>query len=212
LTIRVTSEFPDIPVESIEVEVNSNPDKCPTIDPAAIAKRIVDEYMKPGDLVENTRIREYRRTLWSFKVDPTKTRPSPEALARRIARGKPFPHVSCAVDMVNLASLEYLVCIGLYDADKLPSQEIVLRTSRRGEKFHPIGGGTKSLPEGIPVASSGGEIIHLYPSRDSSLTAVDGNSRRMVAIAYGYRGDDPEHLRSSLRRFKELLVQCGCVK
>ena len=212
MNIQLSSKLPGIPIESIEVEVNSNPEKCPSVDPSSIAKRVVERYIKLGNLKDNARIREYRRTLWSFKVDPTKTRPSPEALARRIARGKPFPHVSCAVDMVNLASLEYLVCIGLYDIDKLPAPEVTLRTSEEGEEFNPIGGGVKVLPDGIPVASSGTKIIHLYPSRDSSLTAVDEDSRKLLAVAYGYRGDDREYLRVSLRRFKELLVQCGCIK
>ncbi len=212
MNIRVTSELPGIPIEAVEVEVESNPERCPSIDPSDAARRVVQSYIKLGSLTENTRIREYRRTLWSFKVDPTKTRPSPEALARRIARGKPFPHVSCAVDMVNLASLEYLVCIGLYDAEKLPTPEITLRTSKEGEEFKPIGGSAKILPEGIPVASSGDVIIHLYPSRDSSLTAVDENSRKMVAVAYGYKGDDREYLRVSLSRYKKLLDLCGCVK
>ncbi len=212
MNIRVTSELPGIPVEAIEVEVESNPDRCTSIDPSSMARKIVEGYVKVESLTDNNRIREYRRTLWSFKVDPTKTRPSPEALARRIARGKPFPHVSCAVDMVNLASLEYLVCIGLYDADKLPTPEITLRTSREGEEFQPIGGNVKVLPKGVPVASSGSVIIHLYPSRDSSITAVDEHSRRMVAVAYGYRGDDREYLRVSMRRFRELLGICGCVK
>ena len=212
MDIRVTSELPGIPVEAIEVEVASNPERCLTVNPSSMAMKVVEGYIKLGSLTDNTRIREYRRTLWSFKVDPTKTRPSPEALARRIARGKSFPHVSCAVDMVNLASLEYLVCIGLYDADKLPAPEITLRASREGEEFKPIGGSVKVLPEGIPVASSGNVIIHLYPSRDSSATAVDRDSRRMVAVAYGYKGDDREYLRVSLRRFRELLGLCGCVK
>ncbi len=212
MNIHVSSELPGIPVEAIEVEVTSNPEKCLSIDSSSIARKVVEEYIKLGSLTHNSRIREYRRTLWSFKVDPTKTRPSPEALARRIAMGKPFPHVSCAVDMVNLASLEYLVCIGLYDADKLPAPEITLRASREGEEFRPIGGGVKMLSEGIPVASSGSVIIHLYPSRDSSITAVDENTRRMVAVAYGYKEDDREYLKFSLRRFRELLAHCGCVK
>ncbi len=212
MNIRVTSELPGIPIEAVEVEVESNPERCLSIDPSDAARRVVQSYIKLGSLTENTRIREYRRTLWSLKVDPTKTRPSPEALARRIARGKTFPHVSCAVDMVNLASLEYLVCIGLYDAEKLPTPEITLRTSKEGEEFKPIGGSAKILPKGVPVASSGDVIIHLYPSRDSSLTAVDENTRKMVAVAYGYKGDDREYLRVSLRRFRELLDLCGCVK
>ena len=44
----------------------------------------------------------YRR----FGVDPTKTRPSSEALLRRVRKGDPFPRVNSAVDVCNWCSVE----------------------------------------------------------------------------------------------------------
>ena len=45
----------------------------------------------------------YRR----FGVDPTKTRPSSEALLRRIRKGEPLPRINNAVDICNWCSLEF---------------------------------------------------------------------------------------------------------
>ncbi|RMF73753.1 MAG: hypothetical protein D6738_08150, partial [Acidobacteria bacterium] len=43
------------------------------------------------------------RSLYrALGLDPTRHRPSPEALLRRVLRGDPFPRVHPAVDLANL--------------------------------------------------------------------------------------------------------------
>ena len=53
----------------------------------------------------------YRR----FGVDPTKTRPSSEALLRRVRKGDALPRVNNLVDVINWCSLESQLPFGLYD-------------------------------------------------------------------------------------------------
>ena len=212
MTIRVMSKLAGIPVEIMEIKINANPNICNSINIDEVSRRITSNYPSPRDITGDPRVREYRRTLWSFKIDPTKTRPSPEALLRRLVRGKGFPLVNCAVDMVNLASMEYIVCIGLYDRRKLPSKHIILKTSSGSQTFYLLGGNERILPVGVPIVVSGDIVIHQYPSRDSRLTSVDYSSEYLVAIAYGHLGDDPEYLKESLNRFKELIDMCGCLK
>jgi len=193
-----------------EIIITENPGECPTLDPEQEAWKHASEYTLEN-LAEHPRIKSYRKTLWSFKIDPTKTRPSPEALLRRLLRTHRFPRVNCAVDMVNLASLKYIVCIGLYDADKLPSDTIEVKLAEGGEEFHPIGGKPYKIKQGTPIAVSGDTVIHLYPSRDSMETSVDHSSSHLTAIAYGHIGDDPSVLRDSLSYYRELLHKCGCL-
>jgi DNA/RNA-binding domain of Phe-tRNA-synthetase-like protein len=60
------------------------------------------------------------RTLYrAFGIDPTKTRPSSEALLRRVRRGEPLPRINTAVDVCNWCSVEVQLPYGLYDADAL---------------------------------------------------------------------------------------------
>src|SRR5690606_9817125 len=57
----------------------------------------------------------YRR----FGVDPTRTRPSSEALLRRVRKGESLPRINTIVDICNWCSLEFQVPYGLYDLSKV---------------------------------------------------------------------------------------------
>ena len=56
------------------------------------------------------------RTMYKkVGIDPTKTRPSNEALLRRVRKGDTIPRINSAVDVVNWCSLEFQLPYGLYD-------------------------------------------------------------------------------------------------
>jgi DNA/RNA-binding domain of Phe-tRNA-synthetase-like protein len=78
-----------------------------------------------------------RRLYRAFGIDPTSTRPSSEALLRRILQGKPFPSVNSAVEVCNLCSTSFLLPIGLYDASKIVGG-VTLRQGEPGESYQGI--------------------------------------------------------------------------
>ena len=55
---------------------------------------------------------EARRLYKSFGVDPSRRRPSSEALLRRVLKGKGLYQINNAVDCCNLASLRFLLPVG----------------------------------------------------------------------------------------------------
>lgn len=147
-------------------------------------------------LKDNPVVRAYRSFFWRLKIDPTKVRPSSEALARRALRGE-FPRVSPLVDAGNLASVETLVPIGIYDLDLLAPPLTITLT--RGEvRFWPIGGGEQTLPAGTPVmVDTRGVVVHFYAHRDSSLTSVRETTRRALVVAVGVKEVPLELVRSA---------------
>lgn len=168
------------------------------------------EYKEPGILKDVNEIKAYRRFLWKLKIDPTKTRPSSEALLRRILRGKNFPRINDIVDIGNVVSISTLVPIGLYDLDKL-KEPLMLRLSLRNEIFRGIGNKEETLKEGIPVlADSEGKILHIYPHRDSTLTAVNTRIRRLLVVGAGVNGIDESLVRKSVIMVTESLLKFGC--
>jgi len=159
-------------------------------------------------LREDPRVRALRSFYWRIGVDPTKTRPSSEALVRRALRGK-WPRVNPAVDAGNIASARTLVPIGLYDLSHA-RPPLTLRLSRGGETFRPIGGGEEALPAGLPVlVDSEGKVLHLFPHRDSRDTMVRGTTRCILVLAAGVPGIEPGLLDEAVRETQRLLEKLG---
>ena len=102
-------------------------------------------------------------------LDPTKVRPSNEALLRRVLRGEALYTVNTLVDALNLCSLRAQLPFGLYDLD-LVQPPIVLRRGKPGESY-----------EGIrkPAANVEGRPVLVYapapfgnPPSDSARTMI----------------------------------------
>lgn len=70
-------------------------------------------------------------------LDPTKTRPSSEALLRRVRRGDDLPRINSAVDVGNWCSLEFQLPYGLYDL-RCVEGDVELRLGRPGEGYDGI--------------------------------------------------------------------------
>ncbi|MCE4604172.1 MAG: hypothetical protein F7B20_04310 [Aeropyrum sp.] len=162
-------------------------------------------FKDPGMIKDDKMVRSYRSFLWKLGIDPTKIRPSSEALLRRAVRVGSIPMINLVVDAGNVASMESIVPIGLYDMDRL-SPPTYLTISRGSQKFSPIGGKETVLEAGYPIlVDSSGRVVHVYPHRDSEETKVTCSTRRVLAIAAGVHGVDPTSLVGALKRLSNLL-------
>lgn len=157
-------------------------------------------------LKEHPIIRAYRDFYWKIGIDPTKTRPSSEALIRRILRTGSMPLINNVVDAGNFASVETLVPIGIYDLDRIEGA-LTLRLSMRDEIFEPIGGSTEILEEGIPVLADEEKILHLYPHRDSKYTMIRTDTRRVLVIACGVPNVPRELVKHAARKSIEYIIR-----
>lgn len=75
-----------------------------------------------------------RKLFRQAGCDPTRWRPSSEALARRILKGEPLPAIAPLVDLNNCLSVELLVPACVLAAGSV-GQEVVLRAGREGESM-----------------------------------------------------------------------------
>jgi len=79
-----------------------------------------------------------RRLYRAFGVDPTRHRPSSEALMRRARKGQSIYRLNEVVDVGNWVSLEWLLPLGLYDRDRIVGDVAVVRVGRAGEEYEGI--------------------------------------------------------------------------
>ncbi len=155
-------------------------------------------YGTPEELRGDPRVSALRKFMWKLGIDPTKTRPSSEALARRILRGGRMPRINNVVDSGNAASVRTMVPIGLYDLDKL-NPPLELKLCEDTCHFQPIGGGDTRLEPGTPVlVDSTGLVVHVFPHRDSRVSMIRESTRRVLAVAAGVPGFSPEDLSEAL--------------
>jgi DNA/RNA-binding domain of Phe-tRNA-synthetase-like protein len=122
-----------------------------------------------------------RRLYRAFGIDPTSTRPSSEALLRRVLKGGTFPEVNAAVDAGNLCSISFLLPIGLYDRNKMRGA-ITLRRGRAGEGYPGIRKEWVNV-EGRPVlVDEGGPFGN--PTSDSARTSVGAETSSLLMIVF----------------------------
>lgn len=80
-----------------------------------LEERLRESYGRLSQPGEIPRVQAVRHMFHALHIDPTKVRPSSEALLRRVLKGKELYRISNAVDICNLCSLETLIPMGLYD-------------------------------------------------------------------------------------------------
>lgn len=122
------------------------------------------------------------RTMYKkVGIDPTKTRPSNEALLRRVRKGDTLPRINSAVDIVNWCSLEFQLPYGLYDAAKI-SGDVTMRIGAEGEKYAGIRKDEVNVGGRITVADSQGPFGN--PTSDSARTMVTPATTELLIVIY----------------------------
>jgi DNA/RNA-binding domain of Phe-tRNA-synthetase-like protein len=122
------------------------------------------------------------RTMYKrVGIDPTKTRPSSEALLRRVRKGDAIPRINSAVDVINWCSLELQLPYGLYDSSKV-SGPVTMRLGAEGEKYAGIRKDEVNVGGRITVADDIGPFGN--PTSDSARTMVTPDARDLLVIIY----------------------------
>jgi DNA/RNA-binding domain of Phe-tRNA-synthetase-like protein len=122
------------------------------------------------------------RTMYKkVGLDPTKTRPSNEALLRRVRKGDAIPRINSAVDVINWCSLEFQLPYGLYDASKI-SGPVTMRIGAEGEKYAGIRKDEVNVGGRITIADSTGAFGN--PTSDSARTMVTPAATELLVIVY----------------------------
>lgn len=122
-----------------------------------------------------------RELYRSIGLDPTRHRPSPEALLRRLLRGDPFPRVHPAVDLGNLWAVTHGLPVGLYDLARV-GPSIEARLGRAGEEYAGIRKDAIHVEGRLVLADDAGPFGN--PSADSLRTSVDGTSRDLLYVVF----------------------------
>ena len=135
---------------------------------------------EPADIIASV------RTMYKqLGIDPTKTRPSSEALLRRVRRGDPLPRVNSFVDVINWCSVETQLPYGVYDASKIDG-DVTLRRGRAGEQYGGIRKDTVHVEGRLALVDAVGPFGN--PTSDSARTMVTTATTRGLVVIYAPAG------------------------
>ncbi len=152
-------------------------------------------------------VEDARGLYKALGIDPTKTRPSNEALLRRALKGEPLYRINTLVDALNLASLQTQLPFGLYDLAKI-EPPVLLRRGLPGESYEGIRKGPVNV-EGRPVlVDARGPFGN--PTSDSARSCITLGTTRALVVLYAPAAIPDRRLGEALDTTEGLLTRfCG---
>jgi DNA/RNA-binding domain of Phe-tRNA-synthetase-like protein len=122
-----------------------------------------------------------RRMFKAAGIDPTRYRPSSEALVRRVTQGKGLYRINTAVDVNNWVSLEERLPLGIYDAGRIAGG-VLLRLGRENEVYEGIGKSLLALEGKMVLADDQGAFGS--PISDSTRAMVAEQTRDVTVVVF----------------------------
>lgn len=155
-------------------------------------------------LAESEPSRAVRAMFRAWGVDPSKYRPSSEALLRRVVQGKGLYRVSNVVDIGNLGSIETGWPFGLYDRSRIQTP-IVFRHGAPGETYEGIGKRTWHLAGRPVLADSEGPFGS--PISDSTRSMITEATHDILAVIYAPEYASEASIRQALSQLADRLTR-----
>lgn len=148
--------------------------------------------------------RLYREFYKDLGFDPQKTLPSVESIYKRYNDQKVLPNVNNIVDAVNLVALKTFVPLGVFNSDAIKG-DIILRFSKKGEGFKPLGGGKEKLEDGLVVMADDEKILSRFFYRDSVHQKVDKKTRNVLILGCKVSGVELNVVKDAVKKAGKLL-------
>jgi DNA/RNA-binding domain of Phe-tRNA-synthetase-like protein len=151
-------------------------------------------------------VRAVRAMFRGWGMDPSKYRPSSEALLRRVLQGKGLYRISNIVDVCNVSSMEAGWPYGLYDTSRM-HPPVTFRHGARGESYERVGKEMWHV-EGRPVLVDA-EGPFGSPISDSTRTMIRESTRGVLMVIYAPTQASETAVNEAMARVAERLIRFG---
>lgn len=190
-SVRNRIRFSAIAFANLKVQARNEP----LIDEInAYCKTLQRQYQTTANALKYLQpMRELYKTIG---LDPTKNRPSSEALLRRVLHGKELYQINSVVDACNYCSLFFGLSIGLYDVDKISGEVIKLRVGAVHEGYSGIGKEYVNVEGKFTLADEIGPFGN--PSADSDRTKITLQTSHALYVVFAPANYDPQKLNQHL--------------
>lgn len=196
LSPEVASRHPAIQVLSRSLSIEPLP--APAEDLNHTWKRLQAEWAgrSKADLLQEPIVRAYAAFFESLGIDTKRKPPSMVNLIQRfLIKEHPngFPVIHPVVDAVNVAAVETLIPLGVFDRSSLHGR-IVVAMSKGGEDFLPLGAeGPVTLDADRLILRDDAHVLSEFGIRDSQHQRIRPTTRSLYLLACQVPGvSEPE--------------------
>jgi len=185
VTKRVREKYPQLNFYGVKVEDLQATKKLLYV--KARKKRIQKDFRDMyniENLKEAPQVKAIRDLFVAMGDDPEENMTAVENLGSLLLKGG-LPSINSVVDSCNLASLQTLMPIGVYDADKIIG-ELMLDLSDAGEAYEPIGIDKEVLAEGLLILRDDEGVISRPMYKDSKKTMITEETKNAYIITVQY--------------------------
>ncbi len=185
VTKRVRGKYPQLNFYGVKVEDLQATKKLLYV--KARKKRIQRDFREMynlENLKEAPQVKAIRDLFVVMGDDPEENMTAVENLGSLLLKGG-LPSINSLVDSCNLASLQTLMPIGIFDADKT-IRELMLDLSDAGEEYEPIGIDKEVLAEGLLVLRDDEGVISRPMYKDSKKTMITEETKNAYIITVQY--------------------------
>ena len=144
-----------------------------------------------------------RRLFKSAGIDPSRYRPSGEALVRRILKGQELYYVNNIVDINNICSIESMFPLGAYDCKHI-IDDVSIRLGTSDEVYRGIGKEINIAGKLVSVDSNG---AFGSPIADSDRTKITDDTRDVLVLLYAPEWTEDSDIDGTLNRFAYLAAE-----
>lgn len=203
LTIEIAPELknicPFLSLGCIECNVMVDPLKEPLWQLIQQKVAQISTELDPENIKTLPNIANTRAAYKALGKDPSRYRPSAEALLRRITQGRGIKQLNNVVDALNLVSITSGYSIGGYDAGKIEGNTITFGIGLENETYTAIGRGNLNIDR-LPVFR---DELGAFgsPTSDSVRTGVSLFTDRFLMIIINFMGHNgvPEAMEQAVQ-------------
>jgi len=166
----------------------------------AASRTVAERYKDTTRIADDAVIKGIRALFSKVGLDPTKERPSGEALIRRVVGGQGLYRINSVVDINNVISLLSGCPCGVYDLAKIEGNTITILVGKPGDRYEGIGGKMMNAENRILTADD--KSIFGGPTADSARTCVTLETKEVLMLIYHPASAPMEVLKEAMQNAK----------
>jgi len=199
---QINTSLPSLRLGHLLAEVKVAPSAPPLLQLIQEQSILMQSQMQMTDIHSIATIQATRDAYKTLGKEPSRYRPSAEALTRRILQGKGLYQVNNLVDLLNLVSITTGFSIGGYDYSKIKGA-VEIGVGQADEPYTAIGRGSLNI-ENLPLCR---DELGAFgsPTSDSQRTMVTDKTTQFLMVFFDF--DGLGNLNSAMDLATNLLAQ-----